>query len=59
MNQKLLISLLCGDQCHCWKWATGNLEKLSANHHVANGVKSAGVINWGVANPYCHEDWTR
>ena len=30
-----------------------------ANHHVVNGVKSTGLINWGVAIPYHHEAWMR
>ena len=60
MNQRLLISLLCGDQCHCWKLGHGKLGKNGvANLHVANGVRGAKVINWIVANPYHHGNWTR
>ena len=30
-----------------------------ANPHVTNGVRSARVINWSVANPYHHGNWMR
>ena len=30
-----------------------------AYHHEVDGVKGTGVINWGVANPYCYGNWTR
>ena len=42
MNQGLLISLLFGDQCHCWKMGCQKFGKNGvAIQHVANGVKGA------------------
>ena len=46
MNQGLLITLLCGDQCHCWEVGHRKLEKSgAATVHVTNGVKGTRVIN--------------
>ena len=59
MNQELLISLLCGDQCHCWKWAMGNMEKLHSQSPCSKCCQGARVMKWGVANSYCHGNWMR
>ena len=43
--EELLISTLCGDQCHCWKRGCGKLGKaVVANQHGAKCVKCAWLI---------------
>ena len=60
MNQKLIIALLYGDQCHCQKVGYRKVRKSEvANLCSTNGVKGARVIIWRALNSYCHGNLMR
>ena len=47
MNQKLIITLLCGNQYHCWEIGHGKQEKRQVvNVCVVNGVEGAELMTF-------------